>query len=409
MAMSKAHQIRIGAGLALGLALCGCAADDTAGQRMATGGIGAGSGGQQGGGIFDNTAPKNSDGGTGGQLDLPSLCPMGEAWATRVKSRVALVVDGSKSMTDFDFRDTGMPRWDVLQSALTDPDEGVVARFGPAADFGVRVYQSTADTGGLNPGQCPYPDGSVVEPASDNVGAIANTLATNRPERDVGTTPTAAGLRAAYDAFGDVNPDGDEGPRVVILATDGEPNGCVNEFDVEVSFLADCPSADQVRSCTAGGTCVCFVPAFADTLDAVQYGRNRDVWTYVVSLADADGAFATHLQQLANAGAGLPIDAADGAQLYVPTNPVQLRQQLLDLVGGSVSCDVTLNGVVDLDRAGEGIVTLDGQELAYEDPDGWVLVDEGTIRAQGQACTAFRQSPLSKLEATFPCEVFTVQ
>lgn len=338
---------------------------------------------------------------------LAPLCPTGTAVATRIKPEIVIVVDGSISMTDFSFRDGADPRWDVLESALTG-DEGVVPRFEDAAQFGVRVYQSVADSGGLNAGQCPYPDGSVVEPQANNSVAIADTLASNRPDMPVGTTPTAKGLRAAYNSFDVVVLDRDVGRQIVILTTDGEPNDCVNEFTVAASFSDACPEADQIRSCTAGGTCVCFVPKFQDTVEAVEYGKQLGIDTYVLSLAESTGQFAEHLQTLSNVGVGLPRDAAVGAQVYEPSNPEQLRRDLLELIMGSVSCDVTLDGTVDDERAMEGMVALNGELLEYDDPDGWTLVDERTIRAQGAACDRFKEQPSSFLEATFPCEVFTV-
>ena len=51
---------------------------------------------------------------------------------------------------------------------------------------------------------------------------------------------------------------------------------------------------------------------------------------------------------------------------------------------------------------------FNGELLEYGDADGWTLVDERTIRAEGVACERFKTEPTAYLEASFPCEVFTV-
>jgi len=365
----------------------------------ALGGAGAGSTGldSPGQGADDDFTPL-----------LTPQCPMGSAVATRIKPEIVIVVDGSISMTDFGFRDDDRSRWDVLKSALVDGSSGVVKRFEDRARFGVRVFQSAAESGGLNARSCPYPDGSVVDPLPSNADVIAQTLDNNRPDMPVGTTPTARGLREAYDGFDRDALDRELGRQVVVLTTDGEPNDCVGDFDVVASFLEDCPQPEQIRSCTAGGTCVCFVPSFDDTVQAVEYGQGLGVDTYVLSLAEAGGPFAEHLQALANVGVGMARDGGQAAPLYVPNDPEQLAQQLSELISLNVSCEVTLNGTVDEQRAMEGMVALNGELLDYGDADGWTLVDERTIRAEGVACERFKTESTAYLEASFPCEVFTV-
>jgi hypothetical protein len=338
-----------------------------------------------GGGPFGNAAQggKTGTGGKGGKGDTGSSgsgagslhdgqCANGLAHTTRVTPRVMMVLDGSCSMTtdypangrqsETQCRDNPNGRWAAMRNALIDPQRGVVTRLASVVEFGVAVFG--------NAPRCPFPTDPIA-PALDNLQAIQGSLPQVQPGM---FTPAGIALDMIYDMINPDTLDSDAGPNIVIFATDGEPNSCDN--------------AD---------------PNYQPSIDAVTKGHDKGIQTYVISLADATGMFHDHLQQLADIGAG-----TKGAQLYEPTNPDELEANLQLLVGGAVGCDVALNGVVSMDHACDGRVTLNGTDLKCNSDDGWVLTDPRHIRLQGDACDTLKSSDSAMLDASFPCGVFTV-
>jgi hypothetical protein len=314
--------------------------------------------------------------GSGGNTD-PNRCVEGRANATRVQPRVILVLDGSCSMsTDYpangaasasECKDNPKGRWAALRNALIDPQNGVVPKLQSIVQFGLVVF-------GTQP-KCPIPV-EPVKPALNNLAMIQPKIPAVQPGM---FTPTGPALDWVYDNLIVANqPDGNLGPQIVILATDGEPNSCgVGGFG-------------QVTT------------NYQPVIDAVKKGVAKGVTTYMVSLADAAGTFHDHLQELANLGN----PAANGmAKLYTPGSPQELEDALAQLVGGAVGCDIALNGTIATGSECDGTVTLNGAALGCNKPDGWKLVDERHIRLQGKACQTLKDKN-GLVEARFPCSVF---
>jgi Mg-chelatase subunit ChlD len=339
----------------------------------------------KGGGPFGN-APTSSGGGAGatgknsgatGTVNANGGCAMGTAHASRVTPRVVLVVDGSCSMSS-NYPSMGrdatscMPnangRWAAVRRALIDPQNGVVTRLQGAVEFGLAVF-------GTQP-MCPIP-ATPIDPALNNLQAITSGLPDVQPGM---FTPTGPALSWVYDNLFNVAsaPDQHNGPQIVILATDGEPNSCNNA-----------------------------TTNFQPSIDAVTKGQMKGIKTYVISLATGSGQFHDHLQQVANIGASA--SAGSNAPLYEPGTPDELAADLQLLIGGAVGCDVALNGSVMMGRECEGTVTLNGAKLPCDKPDGWILPDPRHIRLQGKACDMLKASKDALLDASFPCGVFMVQ
>jgi hypothetical protein len=310
--------------------------------------------------------------GKGGASMPDGQCASGLAHTTRLTPRVMMVLDGSCSMTtdypangarsETQCRENPNGRWAALRNALIDPQRGVVTRLASAVEFGVGVFG--------NAPRCPFPTDPIA-PTIDNLQAIQGALPMVQPGM---YTPAGLALDMIYDMINPDPLDSEAGPNIVIFATDGEPNSCDN--------------AD---------------PNYQPSIDAVTKGHNKGILTYVISLADATGMFHDHLQQLADIGAGVT-----GAQLYEPNNPDELEANLQVLVGGAVGCDIALNGNVSMERACEGRVTLNGDNLKCNGDDGWILTDSRHIRLQGKACDSLKASSSAMLDASFPCGVFMV-
>jgi hypothetical protein len=360
--------------VATSFALVACGGDDD----DSTGGNGSKP--AKPGGMFGNpdvTAGHTTGGsgksGSSGAAGASSGCGDGLARTSRLTPRVIFVLDGSCSMstnypanggqsaTECVENPTG--RWAALRNALVAPGTGVISQLQGQVEFGLAVFGTQR--------RCPIP-GEPIESALNNLNAIEAALPQVQPGQ---FTPTGAALDWVYDnMFSGDQLDSDRGAQILILATDGEPNSCDN--------------ADT---------------NYQPSIDALNKSRDLGVRTYVISLADAAGPFHDHLQQLADIGVG-----TTGAPLYEPTTPDALRDALQELVGGAVGCDISLNGLVDDSKKCEGTVTLNGNALKCDDPNGYSVPDARHIRIQGDACELLKSSPNAELDASFPCGVFAV-
>jgi hypothetical protein len=309
----------------------------------------------------------------------PNRCVTGRANTTRVQPRVILVLDGSCSMST-DYPANGMQsasscvanpkgRWAALRSAMIDPQNGVVPKLQNIVQFGMVVFGTTPT--------CPTPI-KPISPALNNLPTIQSTIPMVQPGM---YTPTGPALDYVYkNMIVASSPDGNLGPQIVILATDGEPNSC-----------GGAGRGGQVTT------------DYQPAIDAVKYGVTVGATTYIVSLADSAGTFHDHLQDLANLGD----PAANGAaKLYTPGSPQELEDALAELVGGAVGCDIALNGTIATGSECKGTVTLDGAAIGCNDPNGWKLVDPQHIRLQGTACQKLMANN-GAVDATFPCDSFS--
>lgn len=325
----------------------------------------------------ENFDSPNTSGGAGSGVRDANHCAEGRANASRVTPRVILVLDGSCSMStnypangaDSASDCTSNPngRWAALRKSLVDPQSGVVTKLQDKVQFGVVVF-------GTQP-TCPIPS-DPVKPALNNLSMIETKLPDVQPGM---YTPTGPALDWVYDNLIEpVAPDQTNGPQIVILATDGEPNSC-------------------------GGKGQTVTTNYQPSIDAVNKGTAKGVTTYVFSLADSSGEFHDHLLALANLGN----PAANGnATLYEPTSPEQLEDALQKLVGAAIGCDLALNGEVTPGSECSGTVTVNGTVVGCNQPDGWKLIDAHHIQLEGKACDALKANN-ALVDARFPCQVFT--
>jgi hypothetical protein len=111
------------------------------------------------------------------------------------------------------------------------------------------------------------------------------------------------------------------------------------------------------------------------------------------------------LQRVANVGLGMDEAASPGAPIFEPADPAALRDTLLSIIGGAVGCTLQLAGRLDVNRACEGTVDLNGAALGCNDPNGWRPIDNGHIELMGDACRTFMGDPTVMLNAAWPCGV----
>jgi hypothetical protein len=280
---------------------------------------------------------------------------------------VLLLIDQSASM---EFRFGQSSRWDVLRSAIVDPQDGVLAHLDSSVRFGLMLYTSLD---GFRGGACPMLTESTLEVG--NADTIRSLYLASEPMPN-GDTPTPEAIDAAVARLTAMN---DGGPRYILLLTDGEPDTCA------------------VPDPQRGGQ-----EALAAATRAYQVG----IRLHPIGISDEVSR--GRLQGLANAAAGkdpgLVWGRDEGAErpLFASDDRAELAAQLTGVIGDVRSCVVELGELVGAVRAGQGRLTLDGQTLAYGAMNGWRFRDDDTLEIDGAACDSILADG-HRLEVFFPC------
>ena len=298
----------------------------------------------------------------------PSDCSRADVSATRVIPTVVLVIDQSDSMSDPFGSST---RWDTLRDFLLKPD-GLIASLESQVSFGLAMYSAMPPPQG---GTLECPLVTSVSPMVKNYAAIKDTYTKAKPIKD---TPTGDAIDKIVADLPKPAPDQDNGPVVLVLATDGEPDRC-EELN---------PQNGQ-----------------AEAVAAVTHAFEKGIRTFIISVGDEIST--KHQQDMANAGVGHKMGEPD-APYWNSDNDATLRDALTQIIGAQVSCEVTLKGEVQSGDACDGTVTLGGTPLVCKDKNGWELVDSKHIRLLGDACNNFKNQKAAVVHASFPCSVQVV-
>ncbi len=365
-------------------------------------GSGSGAAGSTPGSIPN--APNAGTGGSGGASGAGGLTPRGcndlKLNFEPVIPIVLLVVDRSGSMFENAYAQSPT-RWQAVYDSLMDQTAGIVKPLENEVRFGLMTY-----TGNSTARMCPVLD--KVAPALGNYTAIEQVYsAAGTAPAFKADTPTGPALREALQLLRDLadDPDAPAGPRFILLITDGEPDTCATPD----------PSCGQDES-----------------IAAVQAAFGEKIGTFVVGISSDVGA--AHLQDLANAGVGMPVRypdmtflyncvnpgfaqytaayAAAGqpggtAMMYQPADRDAITANIRQIIRGVAGCSFSLDKKVQPGKEHLGTVLLDGTRLTYEDANGFRLQDDHTIEVLGTACTTLRQSA-SQLSISFPCDVVDV-
>lgn len=320
---------------------------------------------------------------------------------------VLLLVDNSSSM--FEPRDK---LWDPLYNVLMNATSGIVPMLQSKVRFGFAAFRGSNMQ---NDPACP--NLFEVDYKLDNYDAINKVYTQQSNEWMPGAkweTPTGAAIKKAATKLVALEVD-PPGPKYIVLVTDGNPNTCA-------TLDPQCASDESVK--------------------AVQDAKAMGVGTFAVGIGDivsgnagCDKSWgrcgADHLQDLANAGQGLPVQAPPADLRYQPcypsqmlsgtyaaatdtpgkapyftaANPGELQTALTGLLNSVVSCTYDMNAMVVGDPA-LGTVKIDDNPVAYNDPNGWKLEDNKVqITLVGAACTKFKSMAGQQLSVSFPCKV----
>ncbi|HET6585136.1 MAG TPA: vWA domain-containing protein, partial [Nannocystaceae bacterium] len=272
-------------------------------------------------------------------------CPVLDLTIAAEPPTIILLLDQSGSMTaDFN----GESRWNTLRDTLLDPDLGVVVWFQNQVRFGLALYSNTLG----NP-ECP----ELVEtaPMEMSYEAIADAFDAAAPSEH---TPTGESIAAVTT---ELAADPTMGEKIILLATDGEPDTCAQPD----------PQMGQ-----------------AESVDAAAAAFEMGIHTFVVSVGEETSA--QHLQDVANAGAGVQPGDPE-AEFYVAVDQPSLAQAFVDIIKSTRDCAFDLTDSVMAGMAGSCTVDVNGNPVMLDDPDGWQLNSPTEIELLGGACDAVQQ------------------
>jgi hypothetical protein len=395
--MTKMHSLIIILAT-VGFVISGCSATGaTGGQTEALAGSSDGSEADNAAAAGSTVGPSLSGfggaaGGTGEGNGVvagfgPDECAKTEVNITRNPINVILVVDRSTTMVMSRFGNYNT-RWDALQAALMGDPDGLVPQYEQIVRFGYEGFTGFPEDPNLNY-QCP--DLASVPYEINNYDTILPVYEASRPADllmgAIGQTPTGESLKIIIDnlenQFATLDVLGG-GPFIIILATDGEPDTCLDPNN------DGSPAATQL------------------VVDQIARAYGLGIRTYVLSVgAETSDA---HLQAVANAGTG-----TTNAPFWKADNDQGLEDALAAIIGEALSCTLELEGeIIDTVKAcEEGTVVINGEQIycsnsGSNSENGWRVVDKKHIELLGQACTTLKSSPSVTLEASFPCGIYVL-
>jgi hypothetical protein len=320
-----------------------------------------------------NISDSSSGGSSGGDacIDL-------DVNLAKVTPTVALLVDQSSTMT-IDFGGSGR-RWDVVRDVLMNPDGGIVKTLEGDVAFGLSFY--------TRGGPAPPPPLPTCPRLLSAVAALNNHAALVSHYVDAGGpadgTPTGESIDKLMGRVNGTIVDGGgfatlptPGPKILVLATDGEPDSCSNHVD----------GSGRGRS-----------------IEAAQAAFQAGVKTFVISVGTSVGQ--DHLKEMANVGVGQPAATGD-ASPFTTTNRQEFVSAMNSIIFSVRSCIFKLGGAVEPGQESKGTVTLDGTPLVLNDPNGWRLNNASELEVLGTSCNAIKTTS-GRLAVRFPCGAFNV-
>lgn len=294
---------------------------------------------------------------------------------TRITPTVMLLIDQSGSM-DQSF-ENGRDRWQTVRETLSNSETSFLKTLESSVRFGMTLYTSDGGFGnGPTPRTCPKLQKVGIQ--LNNFQSIAAFLNQKNDGEYVygpaGDTPTAESVEAVSASLRAFE---EEGPKSIILATDGDPDTCEDPD-------ANDSAASKTRS-----------------VQAVRDAHTAGIPTHVISVGSE--VTASHLKALAVAGAG----GDQSAVAYTALDTSALEAAFDAIIGSVRTCDFTLEGKVTAANAPRGTVLVDGQAVTYGDANGWEMPDDQTVRLNGTACSRV-QADAGGVSMKFPCDAIVI-
>lgn len=406
----------------------------SAGGGSNTGGVSTGNGG---------TSPINPAAGTGNTVDVmpgtgesdAGACQQAEVKFEPKIPTVYMLVDRSGSMFDC-ISTTGTQEpscmtpddtaWVKLKSAALNVIEGLQSevRFGFAAFTG---------TNPMHGGKCPMID--QVEPALNNQAAI-KTLYDSlpfQPNTNESGKKFETPARQALDMIGaKLLADTTPGDKYVLFVTDGQPDYCddANSLCAPDSVIAGLQNlyAQGITTLVMGlqskvndlppGILQAFAnagrgePTVAPLRNAM--GTTFDFYDQCLGVAGwkAD-LMASGKTSERGVTLGTYSETAGPSKPSTPSSSDQdmIVEELRRALQTVKTCDFDLQGKikVDLAKAGDGKVAIDGDQVGYDasKANGWHMETETQLKLDGAACEKWRSTG-KQINFDFPCDIIVV-
>ncbi len=264
-----------------------------------------------------------------------AVCGVGLSEGERVVPTVMLLVDRSGSMKNDYSGNAQITRWKAVGEALFGVD-GVVRKLENDIAFGMALYTERKKESG-----CP----DLVPPISSATGNFQVMKTAFDAEKPRSETPTGESIRETVGLLKKVT---DGRPQYIVLATDGLPDLC-----------SDSKSTKAARD---------------EVLKATKEAFDAGIKLFSLFIGVASDKAATHMQEVANVGAGFLADGSNGQGIFFEAqSPGELSTSLGNIIGSVATCSIQLTTLgEDLLR---GTVYLDGDALPRA---GWQLLGRGT-------------------------------
>ena len=274
-------------------------------------------------------------------------------------------------------------RWNVVRDVLMSPTKGIIKPLEEQVRFGMSLYSSR--NGQVKAGA---PDEIDADKMCPELIEVPISLRNHQAMFDefkcddiVDDTPTGESLLAAAATLTAFQ---EPGPKVIVLATDGEPDNC------------ECPDfgGSVPEKCKAAG-----LPAQikADVVATAKGIHDDDITIHVINVSTpSEAALQQHLTDVAEAG---------GGNVYPGFSPGALTAAFDDIINGVRSCKIDLSGEIADGKESTGVITLDGEKLVLDDADGWQVNSSSQIELLGAACDTIKSGD-HDLSIKFPCESF---
>ena len=335
-----------------------------------------GGGGADGGGGGRQSVFNPNAGGAGGDSGTSSTTPTADAncgvqtsSTTKLPTDVLLVLDRSGSMSESIAADccctsscrniTGAQmcsdtsnctqRWPALTTAVTSTLSAA-----PSIDWGLKMFSSPSQNSA-----CGVTQGVEVPVGGGSSNALQTAISNVSPN---GNTPTASAISAATAYLRNVT---DTNAKVILLATDGEPNCKAGSRDTSTSDV--------------DGT----TTAIADALTAGYK-------VYVIGIGPSVG----NLDNFAQAG---------GTGHYYPATSAQdLANALASISAAVSSCTFEMSQTPpDVNNLA---VYLDGALVSKNSTNGWSFgATSQTVILNGTTCAQITSGAATKVQVLFGC------
>lgn len=301
------------------------------------------------------------------------VCEEIRLMTTRSKVDMMIILDRSGSMGD-------ELRWDPSVAAV----RSVTEQLDECIRMGLTLFPDPeAEPIEIFPGFPGFPDacapGKVEIPIADsNATRISSLLDSAWPE---GGTPTSETLQAVLDSFlSNTEPDQDQHPQYVLLVTDGQPtcpngNGSdITQEDIDSSYLA-------MEMLTQQG-----IKGYVIGYDTTGPGR----------------------ESLASVLDGLAQRGGTGDTQHRPVEDEQsLLSELQSITGAIIECDL----ILEEEPPGPEYVrvSLGGQQINLNDPNGWEFNPPQRVTLVGTACERIKDCKPNMINVDVLCEPLVVQ